>query len=181
MCCSRYSIEVFCFSGGLVFNLLLESCIENDTNRLSSSKSGNKESRSNRSSLTSLLDHQRDPNGSCESLPTKNDTDYLNSTFLPLYHTNIDRRSSQDDDILSINLPGVQRSQLKFQVPSIVLACTKYLEEYGLNTVGIFRVSTSKKRVRQVIITNTSNDLYYFYIHYLFSCEKTSIKELLLK
>ncbi|CAO1343516.1 unnamed protein product [Diamesa serratosioi] len=142
--------EDYASKGGLVFNLLLENCIENDTNRLSSSKGTNKESRSNRSSLTSLLDHQRDPNGSCESLPTKTDNDYLNSTFLPLYHTNIDRRSSQDDDILSINLPGVQRCQLKFQVPSIVLACTKYLEEYGLNTVGIFRVSTSKKRVRQL-------------------------------
>lgn len=66
-----------------------------------------------------------------------------------MFHTNIDRRSSRyDDDLLSLNIPGVQ-SQIQ-QVPSIVVACTKYLEENGLNTVGIFRVSTSKKRVRQV-------------------------------
>jgi len=97
-----------------------------------------------------LLDHQqRDNSGSCESLPAKTDAEYLHNTFIPLFHTNIDRRRSHDDDeLLSMNIPGVH-SQLQ-QVPSIVLTCTKYLEENGLNTVGIFRVSTSKKRVRQV-------------------------------
>lgn len=124
----------------------LEQCIENDHNRLKEKK----ETRSSRSSLSSLLDHpHRDNSGSCESLPAKTDAEYLHNTFLPLFHTNIDRRSSHDDDDLqSSNIPGVH-NQLQ-QVPSIVLACTKYLEENGLDTVGIFRVSTSKKRVRQV-------------------------------
>lgn len=134
--------------GGLVFSLPLEQCIENDQNR----SKDKKETRSSRSSLSSLLDHQhRDNSGSCESLPAKADAEYLHNTFLPLFHTNIDRRSSHDDDELhSSNIPGVH-SQLQ-HVPSIVLACTKYLEENGLSTVGIFRVSTSKKRVRQVKI-----------------------------
>lgn len=134
------------FPGGLVFSLPLETCIENDHNKSKEKK----ETRSSRSSLSSLLDHQhRDNSGSCESLPAKADAEYLHNTFLPLFHTNIDRRSSHDDDELqSSNIPGVH-SQLQ-QVPSIVIACTKYLEENGLNTVGIFRVSTSKKRVRQV-------------------------------
>jgi len=35
-------------------------------------------------------------------------------------------------------------------VPRVVNACIKHLTEYGLNTLGIFRVSSSKKRVRQV-------------------------------
>jgi len=35
-------------------------------------------------------------------------------------------------------------------VPSVVNTCIKYLELHGLNTVGIFRVSSSKKRVRQL-------------------------------
>lgn len=134
----------FLILGGLVFSLPIEQCIDNDHNK------NKKESRSSRGSLSSLLDHQqRDRSGSCESLPAKADAEYLHNTFLPMFHTNIDRRSSRyDDDLLSLNIPGVQ-SQIQ-QVPSIVVACTKYLEENGLNTVGIFRVSTSKKRVRQV-------------------------------
>ena len=35
-------------------------------------------------------------------------------------------------------------------VPPIVMMCIRHLEQYGLRTVGIFRVSSSKKRVRQV-------------------------------
>lgn len=138
------------FSGGLVFGLPLEQCVEND--RVSSPKNSNKESRSARSSLSSLIDQsQREHSGSCESLPAKtSETEYLNSTFLPLFHTNLDRRSSHDDDDLALlNIAGVQHSHIQ-QVPSLVLSCTKYLEENGLNIVGIFRVSTSKKRVRQV-------------------------------
>lgn len=131
--------------GGLVFGIPLEQCIENDHNRMKEKK----ESRSSRSSLSSLLDLQhRDRSGSCDSLPAKTEfAEYLHNTFLPLSHTNIDRRSSHDDDEIT-NIAGVH-SQMQ-QVPSIVLTCTRYLEENGLNTVGIFRVSTSKKRVRQV-------------------------------
>lgn len=132
--------------GGLVFNLTLEQCIENDHNRAKERK----ETRSSRSSLSSLLDHQhRDNSGSCDSLPNKADAEYLHNTFLPLFHANIDRRSSQDyDELQASNIPGIHvHSQ---RVPSIVIACTKFLEENGLSTVGIFRVSTSKKRVRQV-------------------------------
>jgi len=127
-----------------VFSLPLEQSIENDHNR---TKDKN-ETRSSRSSLSSLVDHQhRDNSGSCESLPAKTDAEYLHNTFLPLFHTNLDRRSSQDE-LNSTNIPGVHNPVQ--QVPSIVLTCIKYLEENGLNTVGIFRVSTSKKRVRQV-------------------------------
>lgn len=35
-------------------------------------------------------------------------------------------------------------------VPSILTACFRHLERNGLHTLGIFRVSTSKKRVRQL-------------------------------
>lgn len=131
--------------GGRVFSIALETCIENDHNRTKEKK----ETRSSRSSLSSLLDLQhRDRSGSCDSLPAKAEfAEYLHNTFLPLSHTNIDRRCSHDDDEIP-NLAGVH-NQLQ-QVPAIVLTCTRYLEENGLNTVGIFRVSTSKKRVRQV-------------------------------
>uniref|UniRef100_A0A8C6KC87 Rho GTPase activating protein 6 n=1 Tax=Nothobranchius furzeri TaxID=105023 RepID=A0A8C6KC87_NOTFU len=36
------------------------------------------------------------------------------------------------------------------QVPRVVDSCCQHLEKYGLQTVGIFRVGSSKKRVRQV-------------------------------
>lgn len=35
-------------------------------------------------------------------------------------------------------------------VPNILTECIRHLEQHGLNTLGIFRVSTSKKRIRQV-------------------------------
>lgn len=31
-----------------------------------------------------------------------------------------------------------------------MITCIRHIEKYGLNTIGIFRVSTSKKRVRQL-------------------------------
>lgn len=38
----------------------------------------------------------------------------------------------------------------ELQVPKFVMSCINYLEENGLHKVGLFRVSTSKKRVKQV-------------------------------
>lgn len=35
-------------------------------------------------------------------------------------------------------------------VPQILNACFKHIEDHGLRTLGIFRVSTSKKRIRQL-------------------------------
>lgn len=35
-------------------------------------------------------------------------------------------------------------------VPNILTVCFRHLEAHGLHTLGIFRVSTSKKRIRQV-------------------------------
>ena len=35
-------------------------------------------------------------------------------------------------------------------VPTVVMMCIRHLEQFGLHTVGIFRVSSSKKRVKQV-------------------------------
>lgn len=35
-------------------------------------------------------------------------------------------------------------------VPNILNECLNYLQSHGLNTLGIFRVSSSKKRVRQL-------------------------------
>lgn len=50
----------------------------------------------------------------------------------------------------SLSAPsGIQRTAQQ-QVPPLVMACIEHLTMYGLNVVGIFRVSTSKRRIREV-------------------------------
>lgn len=43
-----------------------------------------------------------------------------------------------------------QMQQQLPQVPPLVTACIDHLTKYGLNVVGVFRVSTSKRRIREV-------------------------------
>ncbi|XP_075732447.1 rho GTPase-activating protein 6-like [Rhipicephalus microplus] len=57
----------------------------------------------------------------------------------PRHHSST--ANAGDDDCLTVHGP---------QVPRIVNCCLRYLEDYGLNTVGIFRVNGSKRRVRQL-------------------------------
>ncbi|XP_010001776.1 PREDICTED: rho GTPase-activating protein 36 [Chaetura pelagica] len=52
------------------------------------------------------------------------------------------RRSLGKKKMLSLN-------PIAWQVPRIVDRCCKHIETYGLQTVGIFRVGSSKKRVQQ--------------------------------
>lgn len=60
------------------------------------------------------------------------------------------RRDSQDNSEFS----GLIQDQMfhELQVPKFVTCCIRYLEENGLHKVGIFRVSTSKKKIKQVCI-----------------------------
>jgi hypothetical protein len=51
-------------------------------------------------------------------------------------------------------------------IPQIVQACFRHLENFGLHTLGIFRVSSSKKRVRQVCDKEPSD----LTIRYLAKC-----------
>ncbi|XP_071746398.1 uncharacterized protein [Lepeophtheirus salmonis] len=64
--------------------------------------------------------------GSCESLTTHFD-----------FHRANDSLSAAAEDLVP-------------SVPKIVIDCITHIEHYGLRTVGIFRVSSSKKRVRQL-------------------------------
>lgn len=43
-----------------------------------------------------------------------------------------------------------QEATQSTSVPAIVTACINHLETFGLHTTGIFRVSTSLKRIRQL-------------------------------
>uniref|UniRef100_A0A3B4TDR7 Rho GTPase activating protein 6 n=1 Tax=Seriola dumerili TaxID=41447 RepID=A0A3B4TDR7_SERDU len=53
------------------------------------------------------------------------------------------KRKKRHDKKLSLN-------PIYRQVPRVVDLCCQHLEKYGLQTVGIFRVGSSKKRVRQL-------------------------------
>lgn len=114
---------------------------------INSQKSKQKESKTRNSIGSLLLDHIEAYSPAAHDLKKSSSKSNLNSSS----PSNSRRKSSSDDEsglLDPANLPGVQPHVQ--QVPSIVVACTRYLEENGLHTVGIFRVSTSKKRVRQV-------------------------------
>ncbi|XP_039599565.1 rho GTPase-activating protein 6 isoform X2 [Polypterus senegalus] len=53
------------------------------------------------------------------------------------------KKEKQRDKKLSLN-------PIYRQVPRLVDSCSQHIEKYGLQTVGIFRVGSSKKRVRQL-------------------------------
>ncbi|KAL0985567.1 hypothetical protein UPYG_G00158690 [Umbra pygmaea] len=76
--------------------------------------------------------------------------------------TDLDDNQSHLLEALQLSLPAQTPSNKKQsdkkhslnpiyrQVPRVVESCCLHLEKYGLQTVGIFRVGSSKKRVRQL-------------------------------
>ncbi|KAM7380468.1 hypothetical protein PAMP_003761 [Pampus punctatissimus] len=77
--------------------------------------------------------------------------------------TDLDDNQSQLLEALQLSLPEESAGNRKKhhkkklslnpiyrQVPRVVDLCCQHLEKYGLQTVGIFRVGSSKKRVRQL-------------------------------
>lgn len=85
--------------------------------------------------------------GSCESLPSK--TQQAESELLKgsLSQFDIRRSSNSHDD--EDELPeGLERRDRPL-VPAVIITCVQHLERH-LHTVGLFRKSTSKKRVRQL-------------------------------
>ncbi|XP_016840166.2 uncharacterized protein LOC100122001 isoform X2 [Nasonia vitripennis] len=130
-------------SGGLVFGISLGQCLEND--RLARIASGeivdvgclSRSSRhGSRTSFTSLIETtttaaKTDEGGSCESLSSKGGA-----------------LTGSDSGVLELS-DGGPPSEYD-AVPSVVRQCIRHLETTGLHTLGIFRVSPSKKRVRQL-------------------------------
>ncbi|XP_024217478.1 uncharacterized protein RhoGAP102A isoform X2 [Halyomorpha halys] len=120
-------------TGGLVFGIPLSQCVENEKSRLSLRPEGEDTElrRKSRGSFSSLIESPRtDEKGSCESL--------IGGT---LSMPGLDSISCGSTPNLSTPEGGV---------PTIVTSCLRHLENNGLHTLGIFRVSSSKKRVRQL-------------------------------
>ncbi|XP_043215762.1 uncharacterized protein LOC122378590 [Amphibalanus amphitrite] len=135
---------------GLVFGIPLKTCMENDRrlrgrggsplrDRLDEPLSRKSSHGGSHASFSSLMDAIRDKtSGSCESLNI------------------MEKRSSVQDSSLSLASDGGGAGAEAAlqphvpQVPQLVTACIRHIETHGLHTVGIFRVSSSKKRARQL-------------------------------
>ncbi|KAK9305229.1 hypothetical protein QLX08_003666 [Tetragonisca angustula] len=131
--------------GGLVFGIPLSQCLEND--RIARIAAGevsdvgclSRNSRhGSRTSFTSLIEPtvaaKTDEGGSCESLSSKGGA-----------------LTGSDSGVLELSDSGGGGPPGEWDaVPGVVRQCIRHLENTGLRTLGVFRVSPSKKRVRQL-------------------------------
>ncbi|XP_076375800.1 rho GTPase activating protein at 102A isoform X2 [Megalopta genalis] len=132
-------------TGGLVFGIPLSQCLEND--RIARIAAGevadigclSRSSRhGSRTSFTSLIEPtvaaKTDEGGSCESLSSKGGA-----------------LTGSDSGVLELSDSGGGGPPGEWDaVPAVVRQCIRHLEITGLRTLGVFRVSPSKKRVRQL-------------------------------
>lgn len=72
-----------------------------------------------------------------------NQSRLLEALQLSLPAETLSKKEKHRDKRLSLN-------PIYRQVPRVVDSCCQHIEKYGLHTVGIFRVGSSKKRVRQL-------------------------------
>ncbi|XP_025835981.1 uncharacterized protein LOC108739746 isoform X2 [Agrilus planipennis] len=135
-------------SGGLVFGIPLSQCVENDrltkaaarTSPLRQRGESTLTRQGSRGSFSSLNEAPKDENGSCDSLMIK-EKELTGS--VPGLLDSISNYGSTAD------LNAAVQSE-EPAVPNILNVCLRHLQINGLHTLGIFRVSTSKKRVRQL-------------------------------
>ncbi|XP_012282265.1 uncharacterized protein LOC105700706 isoform X2 [Orussus abietinus] len=134
-------------AGGLVFGIPLSQCLENDRiARIAAGEAAEVASltrssrHGSRTSFTSLIEAptsaatKNEEGGSCESLSLKGGA-----------LTGSDSGGLELSDSGGGAPPGEWDA-----VPGVVHQCIRHLESTGLRTLGIFRVSPSKKRVRQL-------------------------------
>ncbi|XP_021919364.1 uncharacterized protein LOC110829683 isoform X2 [Zootermopsis nevadensis] len=136
--------------GGMVFGIPISQCLEND--RLSRIQHGGSPGRDepselrrkshhgSRSSFSSLIETttaRGDERGSCESLMSPGDR---MAGSVPGLLDSLSCGSTAD----------ITSGEREPNIPQIVQSCFRHLENFGLRTLGIFRVSSSKKRIRQL-------------------------------
>nr|NP_001033802.2 Rho GTPase activating protein at 102A, isoform C [Drosophila melanogaster]ABC65828.2 Rho GTPase activating protein at 102A, isoform C [Drosophila melanogaster] len=144
----------------VLFGTSLECCLERDSKRNVTMEDRSKYSLlsmfrgsgSTPGSVLKLNDNVR----SCESLPSKS-LEY-GSTELSAYvrgsFSNISKPlaslSQSENEDTELNFVKAYQEHSQLMVPIFVNNCIDYLEDNGLQQVGLFRVSTSKKRVKQL-------------------------------
>lgn len=156
-----YFAAIASSSEGRIFGISLEKCIQNDLCRSgggadsnyfwpsSSSSIASDSAGSSHNSIASLLDPRAQQavvcTESCESLVLT--ASPRSSGHCDMHFIETDNRQHKNDSPLSLlPLPGIIRPQ-QLHVPSLVTVCIDFLYRYGLNTVGIFRLSTAKRRL----------------------------------
>ncbi|XP_026675127.1 uncharacterized protein LOC108631901 [Ceratina calcarata] len=141
-------------AGGLVFGIPLSQCLEND--RIARIAAGevsdvgclSRSSRhGSRTSFTSLIEQtvaaKTDEGGSCESLSSKGGGGGGGGGGGTL--------TGSDSGVLELSDNGGGGPPGEWDaVPGVVRQCIRHLENTGLRTLGIFRVSPSKKRVKKL-------------------------------
>ncbi|XP_030761287.1 uncharacterized protein LOC115886333 isoform X2 [Sitophilus oryzae] len=138
--------------GGLVFGIPLTQCVENDrlsraafrtsrTDYVSSPEENTGRGMArhgSRSSFSSLIDTPKDETDSCDSL--------MGRGIVGSVPGLLDALSCSS----TADLPCAINDEESGAVPNIISECIRHLEQNGLHTNGIFRVSASKKRLRQL-------------------------------
>ncbi|KAH8256341.1 hypothetical protein KR032_001294 [Drosophila birchii] len=129
-----------------LFGVPLEMCLARDATRNVYSENENRSkyslmsmfrgSRSNPGSVIKLSDNVR----SCESLPTKS----LENGPIENCDRFCDPLKAEQSE------HSYNRPYQDLMVPIFVYSCIEHLEENGLQKVGLFRVSSSKKRIKQL-------------------------------
>uniref|UniRef100_A0A8C5CXX2 Rho GTPase activating protein 6 n=1 Tax=Gadus morhua TaxID=8049 RepID=A0A8C5CXX2_GADMO len=141
--------------------LLEDSERERERERFATKRPSNKELSSSNSSLSSASETNNEstsPN-TPEAAPRARRRGAMSVDSI----TDLDDSQSRLLEALQLSLPADAPSKkeklrdkrlslnpIYRQVPRVMDSCCQHLEKYGLQTVGIFRVGSSKKRVRQL-------------------------------
>ncbi|ACY70540.1 hypothetical protein DVIR88_6g0077 [Drosophila virilis] len=141
----------------ILFGTSLESCVSRDRKRGGEMATGSKHTLT--SVFASRVGKLNDNVRSYESLPTKSSKHGASSDYtinlqksaslsMQMSRSQFDMRNIEVD-IDRILFEGSKNSFMS-NVPMFIIICIEYLEEHGLQKVGLFRVSTSQKRVKQL-------------------------------
>ncbi|XP_064537669.1 uncharacterized protein RhoGAP102A isoform X2 [Drosophila montana] len=143
----------------ILFGTSLESCLSRDRKRAGGMDTGSKHTLT--SVFSSRVGKLNDNVRSYESLPTKSlnskhgaSSDYItnlqksSSMSMQMSRSQFDMRNVELD--LDRILFEESKNSFMLNVPMFIIICIEYLEEHGLQKVGLFRVSTSQKRVKQL-------------------------------
>lgn len=77
-----------------------------------------------------------------EALDLPSKTSILSATLINHhYHQNNNNKESKSD---------ITSNGINCLVPNIVKQCCNHIENHGLNIVGIFRIDSSKKRIKEI-------------------------------
>ncbi|XP_017062630.2 uncharacterized protein LOC108102333 isoform X2 [Drosophila eugracilis] len=143
-----------------LFGTPLECCLTRDRKQ-----KVNTEDRSKYTLMQVIRGNDSDPRSSlkinenvrsCESLPSKTlEHGYMDISLCLSDTFRLKSKSSKPFTQFKIgntelNIDRPYQDQLQLMVPMFVNNCIEFLEENGLEQVGLFRVSPSKKRVKQL-------------------------------